>query len=284
MARVHEPFRDPFLPVCDSLLYYELPDRAEARRLAVEALNSGRSVWVSGPRGSGRAVFLERVAEDVALRGRSVLWAEADAGATREGFLAALLRAAADRPVPEGLEEVAQALYEELLAAFGCSGTPVCFPSGEPLGELAAAEARILSGLRVAGFPLVALALCGSGEPLPPDAVPVRLMPLSPDQLRDCLLHRATVCGAREILSPEALEAIVEGASGVGDAVARARQALRRSLFAGTGSGPVSAHPLVFDPTELDDVGRLLDALAPSEEAVPEGDPLRDGLGSGESF
>jgi hypothetical protein len=266
--------RDPFVPSFDGSLFWENAERMQCRLAARELLLSGAGVWLSGPPGSGRSALLARLADDVACAGRPVLAAESMPSRSPEEFLTQLLDMTTEEAGPAGLLPTAEALYVQVLEAFCSAGTVPCFPAlGEPtVGVLA--EAAILARFRVAGRPLVSLALMGEGDSPFAGAERVSLPAPAPSDLEACLIHRAAQCGNPNVLPPETLRAIAAGSSGFGDAIARARKALARAAFRpwekaaqpNLREAPreTETRPNVLDPAELDELSELLESLSPS--------------------
>lgn len=260
--------RDPFAPVADGELYWESPDRAAARDDATRFLRAARGVWVRGDDGTGRQVFLGRVAEDLAAGGRAVLWMDDPVADSGEEFLCQLAADLGAAAVPAGLLPAAEAVYSRLLVAFAEVGPPILFCGGSSLSAGALEEAQILSELRVAGAPLVQLALFGDG-PVPMAGLgEVPLAPLSADDLGACLRHRLTACGVPDAVAAEAIAAAALRATGIGDAVKRARRALFREVYgnafrAEALPSEVGEGPMLFEGRDVDAVGRLLESLAP---------------------
>jgi hypothetical protein len=223
--------RDPFAPVGDGSLYWEEPVRADARERALRALRGGRGIWVWGRSGSGRGMFLARVAEDIAMEGRTALAWDGSASTDPVGILARLLDTACGTKGAGDLLALAEALYSRLIEAFSRSGTVVVMPGTEPLAPGALGEAEILGGLRIAGQPLAALLLCGEeGSPLG-GLEEIHLPIPSPGDLREFLVHRAAACGRADLLPARDLARITEKARGFSDALSLARTGLARLAF-----------------------------------------------------
>jgi hypothetical protein len=258
--------RDPFAPDADPALYWESQDRAEARKEAVACLERARGIWVCGPPGAGRGEFLRQVAGDLALQGRGVLWADGTSDPGGEALLRRLLATWETGPLPDDLLKTAGDLYEGLLRAFASSGPVPCFPGPEPLEEGALFEARLLGGLRVAGSPIVALALCGSGEPPLEGMASLSLGACTESELAACVTHRCSVSGRPDLLTDDELTEIVGGSFGIGEALRRARRALHRKLFREPPSRTGSLHerPFHFDPRDVEEAASLLESLSPT--------------------
>ena len=270
MYRVFGLARSPFAPVADGELYWESADRARLRNTALDALREGHGLWLKGPPGSGRGTFLERVAEDLALDGRPVLWIDSPVPPSAEGLLCALLHGAGQSAGPEGGLAAAEALYGVLIRSFEAAGACACFPGQEPLEAPSLHEALLLAGLRIAGFPIASVALCGAEEPPSPALIEISLAPFSRSEIQDCLAHRASACGCPDLLAPEVLGRIAESSQGIGEAVTLARRELARQAFLAKRSPletePPAAPPRTFfDSREVMEVGHLLDALLPGE-------------------
>ncbi|GAB4267206.1 MAG: hypothetical protein Kow0092_20440 [Deferrisomatales bacterium] len=260
--------RDPFALGHPGALYWESPERAEARCAAEEALRSGRGVWVAGPAGSGRSAFALRVADGVAAGGMPALWNPGPAPSEPKAFLGRLLElAGAPQPSPGARDAVAGALYGRLVDAF-CRGGPVLvLPGAEPLGARALEEVAMLAGLRLAGAPVAVPLLVGEGPSPAPGLLEVPLDAPGPEDLRACLALRAAVSGRPDLLPSALLDDAVAGARGFAEALARARDRAARRLFAGPERLGVAAAegipPPVLPEEQVDEVDRLLRALEP---------------------
>jgi hypothetical protein len=260
--------RDPFAPVCDGELYWENQRRAAVREEATRALTAGRGVWLCGAPGTGRETLLARAVEELALAGRPVLWAGSTATEDPSDLLGALLALAGVEAPSGDLVDRAGAVYRVLLEGFSRGG-PVVVVLPAPAGEGARVELDLLAQLRVAGKALVTLASWGEGEP-PLDALcPVELPSLSPEELRSCLGHRASVCGRPDLLSGKALDAVVRDARGLGEAMLGGTKALLQMAFSGRrhaeapGRAGKSRATPVLDRAALEEVGELLEGLRP---------------------
>ncbi|MBI5017431.1 MAG: hypothetical protein HZB55_18330 [Deltaproteobacteria bacterium] len=268
MHRIFGLTRDPFAAVCDGELYWENAARAETRAAARDLLRQGRGVWVSGTRGSGRSALLSRLAEDLSAEGRPVVYADNPVATTAETFLGSL-SAVVEDPGPDrsvrGLLSGAVSLYARLVEGFSVRGPVPCFPGPVSAAPEVVAELEILRGLRLLGRPLVALVLAGAGESPLPGLQTVRLVPPSPDDLRDLLAHRLACCGGAGLLPQGLLEPIAQRARDFDEALALGRRALSREAYC-RGFAARSPEPppsSLFRPADLDEVARLLDSLGP---------------------
>jgi hypothetical protein len=207
---------------------------------------------------------LERVAQDLAVEGQRVLWVHGEAVDSGDLFLRDLLAVLDSASPPQECLSAAETLYTRLLGAFAEAGPSVIVFGASHLAVEALAEAEILAGLRVAGVALVRLALLGAGPTPFPGLKEIPLSPFSEEDTRACLLHRASAFGAPGLLPLQELAWIAEKARGIGDAVAQARTAICRAAFRGAvlAAKPKEASGLL-DIREVDEVGRLLDALSP---------------------
>lgn len=266
MHRLFGLFRDPFAGAADGDLYWESGERAAVRRRTLEVLRDGQDVWLRGPAGSGRQAFLARTAGDLALEGRRILWSEQDELNSAEAFLSLLLSVADPTATRTDLLPTAERFYAKLLEAFAETGITTVFAGSPALGAGALEEAEMFASLRVAGFRLVNLALIGEGPPPWAGLREVLLPPLSSEELKACILHRAAACGRETALPRKILDTLAEGASGIGDAMERARTALFSRAFrdfprAAEPSGVGDRTSPLLDPRELDEVGCLLETL-----------------------
>lgn len=224
--------RDPFCPGCTGSLFWETEGRAAVREELRRVLEAGQSVWVRGEPGSGRGALLARVADESAASGVRVLCpADTAPVADAQSFLRRLGDVVGAPLGRTGVLEAAEVLYRCLLEAFCVTGPVVVVPATDPLPRIAYEEAEILAGLQVAGRPLAALALAGESDPPFPGLHELRLPAAGPEDLRDCLSHRAAVCGNPSLFSPDRLDRVVEGARGLGEAVAAARREVARMAF-----------------------------------------------------
>lgn len=269
--------RDAFAPVCDGALFWENAQRARARKTAMSALRSGRGVWLRGGEGSGRGVFLARVAGDLALEGRPVLFCEDPAPTTPEDLLSGLLDACGAMDPRRGdLLAQTEAVYSRLLETFCQAGTTVVIPAPGPIPPNLVEEMEILAGLRVLGRPLAVVALAGEGAPNCEGLEEVRLPVPGPDDLRACLAHRAAACGRPDLFDSDRLLDIVSRAGGFGNAVQRARHEVARLAFQGAGSASSRSDvsdepdggPQFLDAHELGEVDRLFESLEPGSRPL----------------
>ena len=266
MHRLFGLSRDPFAPGYDAELYWESPQRAGVRERVTRALVRGRGAWLRGAPGAGRETLLARVAEDLALAGRPVLWAGAQAPQGGQALLDLLLGVAGVQ-VPGGDEiDRAAALYPALLEGFRRGGA-VLVVLGSALGEGAGVELEILAQLQVAHKTLITPFLWGDGEPPVDGLAPVDLPSFSDAELRACLTHRVAVCGRPDLFAKPELEALVQDVEGVGEVLQRGREALLRKAFAGHGPAGGGANELrvapVLDRAALEEVDHLLATLGP---------------------
>ncbi len=256
---------DPFGPTWEDALYWESPARKRVREDAREALRGGRSVWLQGVRGSGRETLTRKIALDLALERRAVLFADAACPSTEYELLARLCTVAGAAPSDAGSTGLAEGLYRRVLRAFCRTAPVVVVPSGAPSDGVPAAELEMLAGLRLAGHPIAALLAWGDGEP-PFEGFQTFEIATPPEsELRACLSHRLAACGAPDLLSSDELEINLDGVRGFEEALERGRLALCRLVFERTAQ-ETTAQALAptagpFDPTEVGEVGRLLDSL-----------------------
>ncbi|GAB6062610.1 hypothetical protein [Deferrisoma palaeochoriense] len=249
--------RDPFSPVADGGLFWETPEREAVRRGAVEALQKGRPVALTGPGGSGRDTLVASIADDALARGMPVLWVPATEG----DFLAAALEAIGAAPAGE---DRAALLCEAIWERFQEAGPVVVAVEGAPDAE-ALAELGFLAGLRVAGQPLALPLWVHEGAP-PDWAEEAPVPPVFPEDLREFLFHRLAACGGPDLLPPAVLDALANRAEGLGYALALGRRELRRLAFRGRDEeGAGSGAGAVLPADALDEVEDLLSALGPDE-------------------
>ncbi|RMG86122.1 MAG: hypothetical protein D6708_14685 [Candidatus Dadabacteria bacterium] len=249
--------RDPFAAAADGGLFWETPEREAVRRGAVETLQTGRPVAVTGPGGSGRDTLVASIADDALARGMPVLWVPVGEG----DFLAAALEAIG--AASEG-DDRAALLCEAILERFQRAGPVVVAVEGAP-GAEGVAELAFLAGLRVAGHPL-ALPLWVQEGPVPAWAEEEPLPPPSREDLREFVFHRLAACGGPDLLPPAVLDALASRAEGLGHALALGRRELRRLAFRARveeGTGPDAGAVLPADA--LDEVEDLLSALGPDD-------------------
>jgi hypothetical protein len=223
--------KDPFAPVWDGALFWETPERAEARKRILAALGEGRGVWVRGPSGSGRGTLLARLSAELAAQGVPVLRPATDAPTDGLAFLTELADTGGCLGERPELVSRAEALYACLLARFCSTGPILVVPTADPLPSGAWEEAEILAGLRIAGYPLVRLLLAGEGAVSIDGLQEVELPFMGPEDVRAFLAHRASVCGNATLLPSEVLEEIGDSAHGLGHALVLARKHLARMAF-----------------------------------------------------
>ncbi len=257
--------RDPFAPVCDDLLFWESPARARFRRRAVEAVARGRGVWLAGPPGSGRSALLERVAEDAAVAGHPAAVVRGEAPPSGAALLALLLDALGLSVAAADPEVRAAALYEALLDAFCRAGTAVLALDVGTLETSARREVELLAGLKVAGRPLVGVALVGGGPVAGFEELPLGAP--TPGDLEALLAHRLAACGGADLFTPADLAALAVGEGGFAGALRRARAALGRRAFWGEtpDACPAGVAAPVLPEEDLGEVERLLASLSPGE-------------------
>ncbi|MEW6488196.1 MAG: hypothetical protein AB1578_09825 [Thermodesulfobacteriota bacterium] len=276
MYRVLGLTRDPFGPPCEEELYWEDAGRAALREQAEELLRAGQGVWLRGTAGSGRRTLLSRVGEALALEGRAVAWC-ADTVPCAPGASDDLLThigtvTGAGIGGGDALSAVSAAggVYSRLVDGFCRGGPVIVFLCADALGAEGEAELEILGELRLVGRPLAALGLWGEGAAPWQGLTELEMPALSPADVRRVLVHRAAACGRPDLLSSEALDRLsADPAKGLGHALALARVELARQVFGGgfTGidpgmTGAETTPPThVLDPSALNEVERLLDAL-----------------------
>lgn len=260
---------DPFGPADDDRFFWESAERRTLREGAEEALRRGHSVWLRGARGSGRRTLGTRVISELAGDGRAVLFADAPWPSTEAELLARLCLVAGAAVSAASISARAEGLYRQVLRAFYQTAPVVVVPAAEPLEEAPTAELQLLADLRLAGHPIAALLAWGEGEP-PFDAFQVfELANPSESELRACLEKRLAVCDAADLLSPQDLQAILEGAGGFAEGLERGRLALCHLAFArlsaGDGSLGRARGGQAFDPGEVGEILSLLDSLSSAE-------------------
>jgi len=264
---VHRLFglsRDPYAPVCDGDLYWENPRRRDVRSEVSRLLLGGNSVWLHGEAGAGRESVMARAVEEVALAGRPVIWGGSNAPADAQALLDLLLDVAGVGTTDGALIDRAAAVYQAMLDGFSRGG-PVVVALQGPADEGARTELEVLASLRVAGKQLVALATWGEGKAPVEDLAAVELPSFSKGELGSCIVHRSTACGGPDLLTGAAIDAVVRGSQGVGDAVRRARDVVFRMAFSGppVARGNAAAPPSrpVLDRAALEEVDQLLGTL-----------------------
>ncbi len=260
--------RDPFGATWDADLYWEGPERAEARAAARDALAEGRGVWLRGEAGSGRESLAVRVAADAARAGTPVL-VPGRTPTVPEAVLGAFLEASG-LPAPAEADLLARAadLYQRILDAFAGRGPVVFVAGGDALAGPALGEVAALAGLRLAGARVAVPLLWGEGEPPWPDLVTVDVTPLSDGDLRALVAHRLAAAGRPDLLDPADLGRLVADCSGPAEAIAAGRRYLSGLLFAGASKSPADGTDRlggtpVLDPDALDEAGALLDVFDP---------------------
>lgn len=268
--------RDPFEDSRDETLAWEPLPRGRALESAAAALRAGAGVWVRGDPGAGRGWLLARLAEDLVAEGRRVLFREGPAPQTGIGLLDALLEIAGPSDEDGDLLDRAGALYRRLLEAFVAAGPTAIVPATEfPLPSAPLEELEILAGLRVAGRPLVRLALAGEGPTPVEGLVEVVLPSPAAADLHDFLSRRMAACGCPDLLPRDEVDRIARAATGLGDALRLARQAVARRAYrlpdaaGGRSEAAEGRAASVLDADELGEVDRLLTDLAP-DPAAPE--------------
>jgi hypothetical protein len=268
--------RDPFASLCEEELYWEDAGRAALREQVEGLLRAGQGVWLRGPPGSGRRTLLARVGEALALEGRAVAWCADSvppAPGTSQNLLSRIGAVTGSGPGGGGdVLSTASNVYSRLLDGFCRGGPVVVFLPGETLGFRGAdrVELEILGQLRLVGRPLVALGLWGEGPPPWEGLTELEMPALTPADVREVLRHRAAACGRPDLLASEALDRLAADPSrGLGHALSLARVELARRIFCsgsdGSSPGETQAEDTppqrVLDPSALNEVERLLDAL-----------------------
>lgn len=281
MYRVLGLTRDPFASVCEEDFYWEDAARAALRERVEGLLRAGKGVWLRGASGSGRRTLLARVGETLALEGSPVAWC-ADpvprAAAASDDLLfrvGAVTGAALGGADAGSAVAAACGVYARLLEEFCRRGPAIVFLPEEVLGVEGRAELEILGELRVVGRPLVALGLWGEGQAPWRGLTELEMPALSAADVRHVLVHRASACGRPDLLAPEVLDRLsADPAPGLGHVLSLARVEMVRQVFGGgfDGTAPGAVRPedapprplrQVLDPSALDEVERLLDALDP---------------------
>jgi len=259
--------REPFALVADGALYWESDERADLRQELAAALRQGRSVRLQGPPGSGRRSLLARVAGDLAAAPVPVALCEAPHEATPEAFLSALGETlGAKAPAGADLLTLAEHLYRRLVEVFCTARSAVVVLPWVAAGAVAE-EIGILAELRLLGRPLVAVAVLDAPPLTGGELVSFAVPPLTADDLRDCLAQRCAAVGRADLLPPAALEACLAAPLDLPTALDRARRVLRAQVFAAAlGQDATTlprSEPPLFDPTQMQEMRRLLDSLSP---------------------
>lgn len=254
--------RDPCFAEYADDSYVESAPRARVNAQAVKALDSGRSLWLKGPAGSGRDSLLRRLASLYAPKsGRAVVVAG------KGPLLLSLAQALGCFKRDASALELAEAVYARLLEGFWQGGPCLVFlPLQEFTDPSEREELSILSALRIVDHPLALVVCRGVGDPPCEGMEVVELTLPTPDELAALLRRRLALCGAPGLYAEVVLEV-----SGSAKAYGQALKVFGRrlgvlgfmpSVAAPQALSPQAGEAELFSPRDVEEVGWLLDAIS----------------------
>ncbi len=260
--------RDPFLTGHDDALYLELGERRQLRREAEKLLSSGASVFVTGPRGSGREAFAANLCEKMADTSASALMVRG-AGVRSGAALLALIHAHLyPGPIPADRQRACEAVYRAMLAAKKERRVILCLPKVGQVAPAAYGELACLLGQRLKDEPVASAIISGdTGQVAPEGFETLALEPLQQVELADIIRHRLGLCGGHRLFTGAEVDAIAAGSAGIADALGRSAWALNRKAFElSSGREQSAAAPPgkrgIFSADALGEVSKLLGAIS----------------------